>query len=91
MLPIVYLKVLDTVVTSPRISGANNDSSDYPHLWYTLFLFMGWCMGWSLLRGEREHRVHFSGFFARFWKPCGIFSVSFFGHNVFMPLPPGVE
>ena len=36
MLLIVYLNVLDTIVTSPRISSANNDSSDYPHLWLTV-------------------------------------------------------
>lgn len=65
------------------------------HIFGLLFMLFsiavyGSVCGMALTYGE-ENTPFFMGFFSMFWKPYGIFYVSFIGHNDFMPSPPGVE
>lgn len=95
MLSIVYLNVLDTIIISPRISGANDDFSDYPQLWLTVSV--PHCCLWDYvwlglyLVVKENTGSSFQGFFYNVLEgPWNIY-VSFLGHNDFMPLPPGVK
>lgn len=88
MFSIFYLNVLDTIVISPRMSGVNNDFSEYQQRRVTVSVSSCclWDCVWLGLSGE-----FFRLYFSVFWKVHGIFYVSFPGHNGFMPLPPEAE
>lgn len=70
MLSIVYLNVLDTVVISPRMSGANNDFSEYSQLRFpvsvpTCSLWDCVWLGFYLVVKENTGAI-FQGFFPMF-------------------------